>query len=105
MKTSEFKKLIREEVENTLQELSPLSTNGWSNGNYLQTAVYQHLQNAASALKRKQESNLKKDITDEIALKKEIDAILAMYGFALLKDFNKIYKSKNGRDYNNTSYR
>ena len=49
MKASEFKKLIREEVQNSLQELSPLSTKGWADGNYLQTAVYQHLQNAASA--------------------------------------------------------
>ena len=105
MKASEFKKLIREEVQNSLQELSPLSTKGWADGNYLQTAVYQHLQNAASALKRKHESNLKKDITDEAVLKKEIDTILATYGFALLKDFDKIYKAKIGKDYNSTSYR
>jgi hypothetical protein len=100
MTQSEFKKLIREEIQNTLQELSPLSTNGWADGNYLQAAVARQLNAAGSALTRKREANLKKDITDEAVLKKEIDTILATYGFVLSKDFNKIYKARNGKEYN-----
>ncbi len=94
MNSKELRNLIREEVKKSLTELSPYDIKGWSAGNHLQAAVYRGLKNAGSALEKRHEANLKRDNTDVDAISKEIDAMLAKYGFSKSKDFDKIYKTK-----------
>jgi hypothetical protein len=92
MNKKQLRDLIREEIEKSLTELSPYTSEGWSTGNHLQAKVYRGLKNAGSALEKRQVANLKSNNTDDVALEKEIDAYLAKYGFMRSKDFDKIYK-------------
>jgi hypothetical protein len=94
MKTSEFRALIREEVNNIVNEADADIRRS------TQYPTIQVLRSALGVLSKRYEKNVLDKSKSGKAMDAETDTILAKYGLKKLHNFDQLYTSRIGKDPN-----